>query len=82
MYFCCVDVLERVGDASATTITVRAEGGAVVFEVTARGFASGRTSGAVDLNRVRDRVEALRGTLTLEAEPSSICLIGSLPLTP
>ncbi|MFL6007543.1 MAG: sensor histidine kinase [Gaiellaceae bacterium] len=66
VYWSCLEVLEQ---GSAATVAVRDEDGRLVFEVTATGLAG-------DLERVRDRVEALGGSVTIEPERLS----GSLPL--
>jgi histidine kinase len=61
VYFCCLDLLP------ASAITVREEGGAVLFDV---------ASETPDASRAADRVEALGGRLT--AEPGRVS--GSLPV--
>ena len=62
MYFCCLDVLGRV-DGTATTITIRERDEGVAFEIVADGEVGG-TGPAV-----RDRVEALGGSLEIRSEP-------------
>jgi len=81
VYFCCLDVLERVGEGVRVTIEVRAADGALVFEVSADELRSGASSPDGDLERSIDRVEALGGRLTVESGPGSgIRVTGSLPL--
>ena len=81
VYFCCLDVLERVGEGVRVTIEVRAADGALVFEVSADELRSGASSPDGDLERSIDRVEALGGRLTVESEPApGIRVMGSLPL--
>ena len=76
MYLCCLEVLERAGDGARATVTVRDEEGALAFEV-----ARGRRLEA-GLERLRDRVEALGGRLTILSEPGrGIRVSGSLPLS-
>ncbi|MBA3738542.1 MAG: hypothetical protein H0W97_08220 [Actinobacteria bacterium] len=74
VYFCCLDVLERAA-GTAITITVREEPGGLAFEIAA--------GGDVDAERssLRDRVEALDGTLTIRSEPGPRTVwTGFLPL--
>lgn len=74
VYFCCLEVLGRAAGA-ATTITVREQPGSLAFEVVA--------DGDVDAERspLRDRVEALGGSLTIRSEPGPRTVwAGSLPL--
>jgi signal transduction histidine kinase len=62
VYFCCLDVFERAAGA-AITITVRDEPGGLAFEILAgREVDSGPSL-------MRDRVEALGGSLTIRSEP-------------
>lgn len=81
VYFCCLEVLELVGDGAQVTITVRGAEGAIVFEVVeVSGSAATVSEGA--LGRLRDRVEALGGELTVRSEPGQgTRLSGSLPLS-
>jgi signal transduction histidine kinase len=81
VYFCCLDLLERVADGAQATITVRDEEGALVFEVAVGGAGSVATSGGT-LDRLRDRVETLGGRLTIRSEADhGISVSGSLPLS-
>jgi signal transduction histidine kinase len=81
VYFCCLDVLERAGEAARVTIEVRAVDGALVFEVTADRPQSEGSRPEEALERSIDRVEALGGRLTLGPEPGpGIRVTGSLPL--
>lgn len=74
VYFCCLDVLERATDAT-TTITVREQPRALAFEVVADGDVEAERS------PLRDRVEALGGSLTIRSEPGPRTVwTGSLPL--
>jgi signal transduction histidine kinase len=73
VYFCCVDVLERTTDA--TTITVRERSRALTFEIV--------MVGDVDAERspLRDRVEALGGSLTIRSAPGPRTVwTGAIPL--
>jgi signal transduction histidine kinase len=71
VYRCCVEALESVGQDGRATIAIRAEEGAVVFEVTARTHAV--------LDHLRDHVEALGGRLAIDSAPDgSVRMTGSL----
>lgn len=61
VYFCCLDVLGRA--AGTTTITVREERGGLAFEIVADLEADAGPS------LMRDRVDALGGSLTIRSEP-------------
>jgi signal transduction histidine kinase len=73
VYFCCVEALEQAG--TAATVHVQADGDMLSFEVVADGA-------PVDLNSLRDRVEALGGSLTTGPDPSGgVRISGALPLS-
>jgi signal transduction histidine kinase len=77
VYWCCLEALEHAGPGARATVTVRDEDGAVAFEVVEDGSGSG-----AGLERLRDRVEALGGRLTIRAEPGrGTRVAGSLPLS-
>ena len=59
VYWCCLAALESA--ATEATVTVRADNGSVSFEVAFDGSLSDQAS-----ERLRDRVEALGGELTVE----------------
>jgi signal transduction histidine kinase len=83
VYFCWLDALERAGDESHMTVTVREEGGALTFEFVEEGARSAAATGGhvTRLDRLRDRVEALGGRLTVEADSTSGTRVhGSLPV--
>lgn len=81
VYFCCLEVLERAGDGARATVTVRDEDGALVFEVVVDGAGSAAPAFNGLLIRLRDRVEALGGQLTVRSEPGRATRVsGSLPL--
>jgi signal transduction histidine kinase len=75
VYFCWVDTLEHAGAGARVTVDVRDEEGALAFEVVEEG---GRSDAG--LERLRDRVEALGGRLTIRSEPGSTRVSGSIPL--
>jgi signal transduction histidine kinase len=73
---CWVDALEHAGAGTTATVTVREQDEALVFEV----VANGEHSDAGE--RLRDRVEALGGQLTVHSEPGPRTRIsGRLPLS-
>jgi signal transduction histidine kinase len=77
VYLCCLEALEHVGPGVRTTVTVRDEGEAVAFEVAGEGVRSDTSH-----ERLRDRVEALGGRLTILSEPGrGTCVSGLLPLS-
>ena len=82
VYFCCLEVLERAGDGARATVAVRDEEGALAFEVVEDGAGSAATVADRPLGRLRDRVEALGGQLTVQSEPGRGTRVsGSLPLS-
>lgn len=87
VYLCCLEALEHVGAGTLARVTVRDEEGAVGFEVVevvedcAPSAAAAAGSDAA-LDRLRDRVEALGGRLTIRSEHGrGILVSGSLPLS-
>lgn len=74
LYFCCLDLLQRA-ERAATTIAIRERDDGVVFEIVADGELDGTSSS------LRDRVEALGGTLEIRSEPGPRTVwAGLLPL--
>jgi signal transduction histidine kinase len=74
VYFCCLEVLERAA-GTAITITVREEPGGLAFEIVADREVDAGPS------LMRDRVEALGGSLTIRSEPGAPTVwAGFLPL--
>jgi signal transduction histidine kinase len=73
---CWLEALEHAGAGTMATVTVREQDEALVFEV----VANGEHSDAGE--RLRDRVEALGGRLTVHSEPGPRTRIsGRLPLS-
>lgn len=72
--------LEALGDGSTETpaaLTVREEAGALTFEIVQDAH---RSDGG--FGRLRDRVEALGGRLSIESQPGQgVRVVGSLPLS-
>lgn len=76
VYLCWLDMLARASGERRVTISVREGEDALAFEVSGD---AGRPD--ADLDRVRDRVEALGGRLTISAgRDRRIRVSGSLPL--
>jgi signal transduction histidine kinase len=73
VYFCFLVVLERAAAGTPVAITVRDEAGALAFEVVADGDVD------ADRLRLRDRVEALGGRVTIRSGSGQTRVIGSLP---
>jgi signal transduction histidine kinase len=84
VYSCCLEVLEHAGAGTRVSVTVRDEEGALAFEVITEGACSAAAPPRPDaeLDRLRDRIEALGGRLTIRSEPGrSTRVAGSLPLS-
>ena len=76
VYLCWLALLARGSNGRPVTIAVREDEEALAFEIV--GEAAGSDA---DLDRLRDRVEALGGRLTIAPEPGGgVRLSGSLPL--
>jgi signal transduction histidine kinase len=82
VYLCCLEALEHAGAETRAAVTVRTEEGAIAFEVVEKGGRSVAARGRSDaLDRLRDRVEAFGGWLTVSSERrGGTRLSGSLPL--
>jgi signal transduction histidine kinase len=76
VYFCWLEVLDWAAEDSPSAVTVRDEGGALTFEVVADCADS-----EGELVRLRDRVEALGGRLTICAESGQTRVAGFFPLS-
>jgi signal transduction histidine kinase len=86
VFWCCFSVLEQTGAGARATVAVGEEEGALAFSVEVIGAGADSAAAAVrldaNLDRFRDRVEALGGRLTLEPEPGGgVRLSGSLPVS-
>ena len=76
MYWCCLEALEHAGAGVHATIAVRDEEGALAFEIVAQ------CDHSAELERLRDRVEALGGQLTIQSGPGRSARIrGAIPLS-
>lgn len=77
VYLCCLEVLEHVRAGTQATVRVGDEEGELAFEVVGDDDCSDG-----DFERLRDRVEALGGRLTIRSERGRGTRVsGSLPLS-
>jgi len=74
IYMCWLEALEQAGAEAPGKVTVREEAGPLTFEVVEDAALS-----AASLDRLRDRIEALSGRLTVGSERGHIS--GSFPLS-
>jgi signal transduction histidine kinase len=84
VYFCWLEALEHAGAGARATIRVRDEEEALAFEVVEDGARSAAETAPSDtrLERLRERVEALGGRLTIQSDPGRGTRVsGSLPLS-
>jgi signal transduction histidine kinase len=83
VYLCCLETLEHAGTEAQAKVRVRKEEGAIAFEVVADGADAVAAAARSDaqFSRLRDRVEALGGRLTIRSEPRGTLVSGSLPLS-
>jgi signal transduction histidine kinase len=84
LYLCCLVALEHTGAEARATVTVLKDEGVIAFEVVADGARSVAAPARADVgfDRLRDRVEALGGRLTVWSEPRRGTRVsGSLPLS-
>jgi signal transduction histidine kinase len=84
IYLCWLEALENAGGEARATVTVREEDGALTFEFVEAGASSApaASESGSSLDRLRDRVEALGGRLTVESDAGrSTRVYGTLPLT-
>lgn len=81
VYLCWLQALERAGPGGRAAVTVRDEEGALAFDVIENGARAPEGHSDEGLGRLRDRVEALGGRLTIGAEPGGLRISASLPLS-
>ena len=78
VYLCWLEALESVGGEAPVAVTVREENGALMFEFVEAGARLAAAAG----DRLRDRVEALGGRLTVESDAGRGSRVyGSLPVS-
>lgn len=77
VYVCWIEVLERVAAGAQAAVTVRDENRTVAFQVVAD-----CADPDLKLDRLRDRIEALGGQLTIKSQAGgAIRVAGSIPLS-
>jgi len=81
VYFCCLEAVQNASKhsaATAITINLRGRADGIAFTVAdnGRGFVPGRSTGG--LANMRDRVESLQGTVTVESAPGRGTVISAL----
>ena len=83
VYFCWVAALEHAGGGAKATVDLRDEEGALAFEIVEEVDRTAATAPSSDagLERLRDRVEALGGRLTIGSDPGGTRISGSLTLS-
>ncbi|HYO39252.1 MAG TPA: ATP-binding protein [Nocardioidaceae bacterium] len=84
-YFCCLEAMQNVAKhakASGIAVALRQQGDALVLEVEddGAGFDPRATQPGSGLTNMRDRVESLDGTLTVDSSPAGTRVRASLPL--
>lgn len=86
VHLCCLEAIQNATKhAAATTLTVRLrqDAGQLVFEVIDDGCGFAEVEPGVGLHSIRDRVEALGGTLGIASAPGQgTHLIGRVPVHP
>jgi signal transduction histidine kinase len=88
VYFCALEALQNVAkyaDASAVTVRLRTENGALVFEVSdnGRGFDPASTGYGTGLQGMADRLDAVGGSLEVRSSVGvGTTVTGTLPFRP
>jgi signal transduction histidine kinase len=85
VYFCCVEALQNAAKhscAGQAWISIGEVDGRLRFEIgdDGRGFDLARTNGGSGLQNIRDRVDALEGTLQIASGVEGTRIEGSIPL--
>jgi signal transduction histidine kinase len=88
VYFCCLEALQNVakhgGAGAAATIMLRADGDRLHFEVrdSGIGFETNGAPAGSGLFNMRDRIDAVAGTVTVTSAPSHGTIVwGSVPVS-
>ena len=87
VYFCCLEALQNVAkyaNASSARLRLAYLDGTVSFEVSdnGTGFDPEHTSLGTGLQGMKDRLESLGGTLTIDSSPSAGTTVGGAILVP
>jgi signal transduction histidine kinase len=85
IYFCCVEALQNVvkhAQASGARICIGAGGGQLRFEIgdDGRGFDGVAPRIGTGLQNIKDRIDALEGTVTIQSGSEGTCIQGRVPL--
>jgi signal transduction histidine kinase len=81
VYFCCLEVLQLLGQGASATIDVRAAGAGLAFEISQVEPWSDAPGSDGILARSVDGVEALGGRVTVDSDPGhGLRVSGSLPI--
>ncbi len=88
VYFCCLEALQNIvkhgGESAAATVRLWRRNGRLRFEVrdSGVGFDAGAAGGGTGLTNMRDRIEAIGGTLELRSRPGAgTSVTGMAPAT-
>jgi signal transduction histidine kinase len=80
VYLCCLEALELTNPETRATIEVREEESALAFEVVAENARLAPANSGAQFERLRDRVEALGGRLTIQSKAGrGVTVSGTLP---
>ena len=84
VYFCCVEALQNAAKHSCAHeawISIDETDGHLDFEIgdDGQGFDIARSNGGSGLQNIRDRVDALEGTLEIHSSPQGTRIEGSIP---
>ena len=85
IYFCCVEALQNAAKhacASLAWISISTGDGQICFEVgdNGGGFDIAVPCAGSGLQNIRDRIDALQGTVEIQSGPAGTCIRGELPL--
>ena len=87
IYFCCLEALQNLSkhaEASRVNLRLWSEGRTLAFEVAdnGKGFDLNGTTDRHGIENMRDRLEALGGTLTIKSTPGQgTTIAGTIPMT-
>ena len=87
VYFCCLEALQNVvksAQASAVDLRISAENSMLTFRVEddGKGFDPGTVTRGSGLQNMRDRLEALGGSLEVRSAPGhGTTVVGKIPLS-
>jgi signal transduction histidine kinase len=84
VYFCCVEALHNAAKHSCAArvwVSIQEANHNLHFEIgdDGRGFDPARTNAGSGIQNIRDRVDALEGTLRIVSGSAGTCITGSIP---